>query len=375
MNEKKAVEIMTKWLSHPNELAKEPAQIRAAGSFSYDGNNYVILRFQPERSGQWQVGVVGFDEAGEECGHTFSEYEEYDEATAKERCIAMIDELKEYWKSRLLADLERMGITEEEYNNMSSEEFQQKWSEAEKQEAMRIGCVLLEDAGIDFDALSGALQKAFHVTVENATRDDGMLVFEQGPNMIAVSLMEAPVRDGEAQFYAQANYLWDKAVDVAKRHRAHLLVMARNAEGNAIETACYFADTVNICCKETGALGIYTTGNVYEPAFYDQWTQTLREHKLPIPIWIYLGLVQDERGNNGYTYGMTAFGRPEIEIVASSRSLQEIYDFMHNVCAWLLAERMYFRDGETLTFAPGQKLTVTKSKAVFVEGESFKIAY
>lgn len=43
MNDKRAVEIMTGWLGHKNELGKKPAKIKAAGSFSYEGNTYVIL--------------------------------------------------------------------------------------------------------------------------------------------------------------------------------------------------------------------------------------------------------------------------------------------------------------------------------------------
>ena len=124
MNEKKAIEIMTGWLSHKNELGRKPAKIKAAGSFSYEGNDYVILKFKPEWLGEWQVGVVGFDEEGNECGHTFSEYEKYDEATAKDKCIAIIEYMKEYWRGRFLAELERRGMTEEEYNSLTEEELE-----------------------------------------------------------------------------------------------------------------------------------------------------------------------------------------------------------------------------------------------------------
>ena len=72
MNDKRAVEIMTGWLGHKNELGKKPAKIKATGSFSYEGNTYVILKFKPDLFGKWEVGVVGFDEEGNECGHTFS---------------------------------------------------------------------------------------------------------------------------------------------------------------------------------------------------------------------------------------------------------------------------------------------------------------
>lgn len=376
MNEKKAIEIMTGWLSHPNELGKKPSQIKAAGSFTYEGNDYVILKFKPDLFRKWQVGVVGFDEEGKECGHTFSEFEEYNEATAKDKCIAMIEYLKEYWRSRFVAELERRGMTEEEFNNMTDEERDQKWEETDKQNsAIRVGSILLKNANIDFDALSSRLLEVFSDVDEDSEQENNILVFGVKNNMISVSLMEYPVPDGEAEFYAEANYLWKDAVETTKQHQAHLLVTVMNRDGNAIEAACFFTDTVNICSRQTGALGIYTTGNVYEPDFYDEWTKKLRENKMPIPLWVYLGLVNDEKGLSGYTYGLTEFGRPEIEVIGTSHTPQEVFDFLYNVCDWLLTEGMFFRDGETLSFTSEDRLTVTKSKAVYVVGDSFKINY
>ena len=375
MNDKRAVEIMTGWLGHKNELGKKPAKIKAAGSFSYEGNTYVILKFKPDLFGKWEVGVVGFDEEGNECGHTFSEFEEYDETTAKDRCIAMIEYLKEYWRGRFLSELERRGMTEEEYNSLSEEERKKKWDEADEQNAVRVGSVLLKDAEIDFEALSDALIQAFDVTDENCTRDAQTLVFSLESNMISVALMDTPVPDGEAEFYAEGNFLWREAVETTKQHQAHLLVAVLNREANAIEAACFFTDTVNLCSMETKALGIYTTGTVYEPSFYNEWAGKLRNGEMPLPLWVYVGLVRDENGLSGYTYGLTLFGRLELEIIGTSRSHEELYNFLYGVCEGILSEGMYFHDGETLSFTSDQRLTITKSKAVYVEGDSFKIEY
>ena len=375
MNDKRAVEIMTGWLGHKNELGKKPAKIKAAGSFSYEGNTYVILKFKPDLFGKWEVGVVGFDEEGNECGHTFSEFEEYDETTAKDRCIAMIEYLKEYWRGRFLSELERRGMTEEEYNSLSEEERKKKWDEADEQNAVRVGSVLLKDTEIDFDALSDALIQAFDVKDENCTRDAQTLVFSLESNMISVALMDTPVPDGEAEFYAEGNFLWREAVETTKQHQAHLLVAVLNREANAIEAACFFTDTVNLCSMETKALGIYTTGTVYEPSFYNEWAGKLRNGEMPLPLWVYVGLVRDENGLSGYTYGLTLFGRLELEIIGTSRSHEELYNFLYGVCEGILSEGMYFHDGETLSFTSDQRLTITKSKAVYVEGDSFKIEY
>ncbi len=375
MNEKNAVKIMTQWLSHKNELGKKPAKIKAVGTFTYDDNDYVILKYKPDLDTKWQVGVVGFDAEGEDCGHTFSEFEEYDEATAKDKCIAMIEYLKQYWKDRFLAELERRDITEEEFESLSEEERKEKWDALGKQDAVRIGSILLEDADIDFDALCNTVITAFRGAEENYKHGDSTLVFEIESNMITVSLMDAPVPNGEAEFYAEGNFLWKEAVEVAKRHRAHIIVAVVNGDGNSIEAACFFTDVMNLCSTETNALGIYTTGTVYQPEFYHEWAKKLRTNEMPIPLWVYLGLIQDENGVSGYTYGLTEFGRLEIELIDSSHSLQEIYDFLYNVCDWLLTEGMYFRDGETLSFTSDDRLTITKSKAIYVDGDSFKINF
>ena len=375
MNEKKAVEIMTGWLSHKNELGRKPARIKAAGSFTYEGNEYVILKFKPDLFGRWEVGVVGFDGEGNECGHTFSEFEEYDEATAKDKCIAMIEYLKEYWRGRFLSELERRGMTEEEYNSMTEEERKQKWDEVDDQNAVRVGSVLLRDAKIDFDALGDLLVKTFQVADENCTRDAQTLVFSLENNTISVALMDTPVPEGAAEFYAEGNFLWKEAVETTKQHQAHLLVAVLNHEANAIEAACFFTDTVNLCSMETKALGIYTTGTVYEPSFYNEWAGKLRNSEMPLPLWVYVGLVRDENGNSGYTYGLTLFGRLEVEVIGTSHSPEEIYNFLYNVCDGILSEGMYFHDGETLSFTSEERLLITKSKAVYVEGDSFKIGY
>lgn len=375
MNEKKAIEIMTGWLSHKNELGRKPANIKAAGSFSYEGNDYVILKFKPEWLGEWQVGVVGFDEEGNECGHTFSEYEKYDEATAKDKCIAIIEYMKEYWRGRFLAELERRGMTEEEYNSLTEEEREKKWNETKEQKAIRVGSVLLKDPEIDFSALCDTLIKLYEVEDKDCTRNEYTLVFNFENNVISVGLMDTPVPNGEAEYYAEANFLWREAVETVKQHKAHLLVTTMNLEGNPIGAAAVFTDVVNTCSNEIKALGIYTTGNVYEPSYYDEWAQKIVNGEYPIPLWVYLGLVNDENGISGYTYGLTKFGRAEVEVIGSSHTVDELYNCLYYVCDWLLTEGAYFHDGETLSFRSDERLTITKSKAVYVTGDSFKISY
>ncbi|MBQ4530836.1 MAG: DUF4261 domain-containing protein [Lachnospiraceae bacterium] len=372
-----AVNIMIGWLSHENELGKAPAKIEVAGEFDYDDNHYFILKFKEGIFSKWEVAVCGFDENGEECGHTFSEFEPYAPKTAQEKCISMIEYLKEYWKGRFYAELERRGVTEEEYENMTEEEWQAKGQEADEREQQaggkRHGFILLEKPEFDFEQLISELKTKWDIEVGDYELEDGSLVFECDDNLLSVALMEAPIPDGEAEYFAEANYMWPEAVETTKKHQAHLVVLTLNRNGNSFEAAAIFSMLVSSCLNQKSVLGIYTSGTVFQPKFYDEVANLMKKGDVPVPIWVYVGLGRTEEGNAGYTYGMDAFGKMEMEILDSSHTLEEIQSFLYYVAEYVIKENMIFRDGETISFTSEEKLKITKSAGVRLEGETLKI--
>lgn len=292
----------------------------------------------------------------------------------------MIEYLKEYWRSRFLAELERRGITEEDWSNMSEEEWIAKGEEADQREkeagaGRRQGFVLLEKAAFDYKKLICDLKTDWGFEIGEHELKDDNLVFHWGENLMAVSLLDMPVPDGEAEYFAEANYMWKEAVETTKRHQAHLLIFSINQDGDAIECAASFSKLVSSCINQKEVLGIYTGGNVYEPEFYQKVARVLKKKELPIPIWVYIGLISNEKGNSGYTYGMDLFGKSEMEIVESAHSLQEIQTFLYYVVDYVIKTNMMFKDGETMSFTSDERLTIIRSKAVYLDGESLKIGY
>ena len=373
----KAATCLAGWLSHENELGKIPHSIQVADEFDYEENHYFILKYKKGVFSKWWVGVCGFDEEGEECGHTFSEFEIYDPATAKDKCIAMIEYLKEYWKGRFLAELERCGITEEEYNNMTPEEFKKKQEEAnEKENSGKChGFVLLEKPEFDFDKFIADLKSDWQITPEETEVEEGNLVFEWENNLMAVSLVPAPVPDGEAEHFAGENYMWREAVETTKKHTAQLVVFAINREGDTIDASLHFSKIVDCCLNQKNALGVYSAGTVHQPEFYKDMAALMKQDELPIALWVYFGIGKSENGNDGYTYGLNTFGKTEIEIIGSQKSLEEIREFLYYVSLHVVKAGMNFHDGETLKFTSDEAYTITKSEAVYLDGESFKISF
>lgn len=100
--ENAAIESLSNWLEHPSELGKKPSKIELAGNFELDGLKYYIIKYKKNILGNWLVGVAGgYEENSLEAeGHTFSEFKEYKEETAKEECTKMVNMIKDYWKAR-----------------------------------------------------------------------------------------------------------------------------------------------------------------------------------------------------------------------------------------------------------------------------------
>lgn len=102
MNQKEsAKKEMIKWLSHSNELGKEPSKICVTNEFTYLNMKYYIFKFRKNLfDSKWMLGICGGyeNDSLENCGHIFSEYKEYKQQTEKEDAIKIVEMIRDYWK-------------------------------------------------------------------------------------------------------------------------------------------------------------------------------------------------------------------------------------------------------------------------------------
>ena len=54
-----ALQSMTEWLAHPQELGKKPSSIELAGEFDLYDLHYYIFRYKKSILGKWLLGVCG----------------------------------------------------------------------------------------------------------------------------------------------------------------------------------------------------------------------------------------------------------------------------------------------------------------------------
>ncbi len=230
------------------------------------------------------------------------------------------------------------------------------------------GFVLLSRGEWDKQQFIRDMQEKWGITVDEYSaseeKDDAALVFEVGDMLAAVSLNNYPIPGGEAEVNAENNYMWEDAVKVAREHRAHILVAVLGKEKDLLEKGKLFTKMLAACCRQKYATGVYTSGVVFEPRFYEGFADMMKNDELPIFNWIWFGLWQNEKGLNGYTYGMDAFGKDEMEVLDTDADPNDLRDFLASLVSYVLENDVELHDGETIGFAADDKHAITRSPGV-----------
>ena len=73
--------------------------------------------------------------------------------------------------------------------------------------------------------------------------------------------------------------------------------------------------------------------------------------------------------------GNGIFRKKEIEVLDTNIDPFDLYNFIYDISFYVLSNDVELKDGETIGFSEEQKLPITISEGVSVEGESIKISY
>lgn len=361
--EKIATAVMEEWLSHPSELGKKPAKLEIAGVFELHELRYYIFRFKKTAFGEWKVAVCGGYE-GEglgHCGHIYSEMEAYHPDTAEQKCIEMVEKMRRYWMEQ-------------------AEQCEKEGEKKVQAPGNFIGFVLLSEPVFAVEELRRVLKEDWGITCEEDSEDieqDGTrIAFYENGMMATAGLMETEIPGNEAEYWANSNFMArERALAAAKDHKAHLLLAVLGRDEAPLEAGKLFVKLASACLKASNALGIYECGTVWLPEQFLSFAEVMKDGELPLPALVFVGLYQDEKGVSSWTNGLRAFGKEELEIVGSSHSPEEVYGMMFYISEYVLEEGAVLRDGQTIGLSAEQKLSLTFSAGVFMEGMSMKIGF
>jgi len=219
------------------------------------------------------------------------------------------------------------------------------------------------------------LKDHWNTIPSNIEGNDVTLSFTLEGETLVLGTLDVQIPWNDIEMAAEYAYNWPTATEDLKNHNSHVIVTMMTSNGSQLERYTTFSKVLASLIATSNCIGIYQgSQTLLIPATqYLKSAELLKETNCAIDLWIYIGLRKTEAGNNAYTYGLADFGKLEMEFINSNLSFEELYDFLINICAYLISSNITLKNSETLGYTANQKVKITQSKGLFTEGQTLKL--
>lgn len=219
------------------------------------------------------------------------------------------------------------------------------------------------------------LKNLWKLNITDFTGDDDSAIFKINNELVAVAYIPAQIPWEDISGTAQYAYNWQSAEEELKNHNGHAIVSIMSAQKNQVERYSILSKLLSSILSTSNAIGIYQGSQtlLIQKTQYLEKSSDLHERKSPIHLWVYIGIRPTDQGNSIYTYGLKEFGKQEMEIINSQLQIEELYDFISNIVAYVIDSNITFKNGETLGYTAEQKIKILSSQGKFVQGQTLKL--
>jgi len=192
---------------------------------------------------------------------------------------------------------------------------------------------------------------------------------------VALASIQMQIPEDDIEWAAQYAYNWPNAIEDLKGHTGHAIVTVWGGVGSPMGRHLVLSKVLCSILTSSNAVAIYhgTQSLLIPKNQYLQYNDLLAANKAPVNLWVYIGLRNSAAGNSAYTYGLKEFGKQELEVIDSAVDLEDLYEFLGNISAYILNNDVTLQSGETVGHTADEKVSITASKGKFVEGETLKL--
>lgn len=221
------------------------------------------------------------------------------------------------------------------------------------------------------------LRNYWNLEVSEVSENDGVASFIINGKMAFIAPMSAPIPNEDLERIFPISYLWNNVEEEVKSHTSFAIVTLMSSNHSDVERYKILTKiNASILRTSSQAIGVYQSSQtlLLPKGLYLDFANFLLEEQLPIQLWVYMGIFNQENSSSIYTYGLKEFGKTEIEIIDAPMSGGDLYDFLLPILAYILGYDVTLKDGETIGFSEEQKIKISQSKGVYLEGETLKLA-
>lgn len=256
-------------------------------------------------------------------------------------------------------------------------DFFKKTQEPKSQESKILLAMPIFNNGdsFDVDKIIAHFESHWGIKPLDKEGNNEVASFKIDGETLALAEMQVQIPRADIEGTAQYAYNWPKALDDLKHHTGHAFATLMAGQKSRRERCEILSKVLYSIFKTSDAIGVYLGSEslLIPKKQYIDSMDLLENGDFPVSLWVYIGLRKLETGNCAYTYGLKEFNKQEIEIVNSKLSLEDLYEFLLNICAYIITSDVTLKSGETIGLSQEQKIPVMISKGRFVEGESIKL--
>lgn len=240
------------------------------------------------------------------------------------------------------------------------------------------GTVLVNDQKpADFKTIAQAAKKDWKIRVDSMTQAEKTLVLHTSAATIMFANMDYPASPAEIKPAAEGAWMWPTARDEAPQHKSQVVISVIGLNDKPIYLYSLFTQAASAVLEHSNSCGVYMPSQylLQSKSFYLQAARNLEQSVLPLYCWVYFGMFTDGGLSSAYTFGLTEFGMPDLEIVKSEHSLQEVHAVLYDAAKDALQNRKKLGDGSVIETLEGEKITLKLGKSAYLDGEMLQVEY
>lgn len=257
--------------------------------------------------------------------------------------------------------------------------FHAKGQKTETEMQSVAGIILKNDNAVfDFKTFLADLTTSGKIKAEASSVSENMLEFQVGEFKVLVAdFPTAPCSEQNLYASIGISWLWKTAEKEIPKHQSHLGITILGKPGQALAMHKLFTNLTVSALQNSNSCGVYMPNQylLVSKGHYLESARNMSESDLPIYLWVYFGLSQLDGKAGGYTYGLKEFGLKEMEVVRSSRPIQEVHAFLFDKTMEVILGDRKLKAGEKVSAGEGQNIEVRESEGEFLEGITLKLLF
>ena len=241
------------------------------------------------------------------------------------------------------------------------------------------GMVLLNDkTAPDPQQILSALRSEWKMKPDSVNIADKTVVFTLPGATVMIAHLDYPVSAAEVQAAAGISWLWKNAAPEVARHQSQVIISVIGSTKKTLDLYKIFTKVAAATLEKSNSSGVFLNSQYLlssKPFFTSAARNMMQEQSLPVYCWVYFGMLQENNLNSGYTFGMGEFGFPDMEIVKSTHTTQEVHAALYDATQTIIQYNLQLQDGQQVANGEDVKMPVKRMPGQMLEGEVLRLDY